>query len=118
MKRQIVRVVQCRMSDVRVGDVINRSDDLGGWFVVASVSRLFSGQLQASDSTSLLAVSGSDVDMVCVQFVSDIEVPEQPTVEMPTDEADVAPMEAPEPEPEPVPAPAPSVPAALSGLAG
>lgn len=79
------------MSDIQVGDVVNRADMLGGWFVVASVSRLFNGQLQAADSTALQTVSGHDVDMVCVQFVSEVEVPEQPEVEVQGAEASIDP---------------------------
>ncbi len=119
MKRRIVRVVQCRMADVEVGDVVNRADDLNGWFVVASVTRLFNGKLQAADHTALQSVSGEDVDMVCVQFVSEIEVPDQPEIAMPAaDQDDPADYETAEPEAATNPVERPSVPASLSGLAG
>lgn len=88
MKRRIVRVVSTRLADVQVGDVINRVDDNNGWFLVASVTRLFDGRLQASDHTQLVAVSGADVDLVALQFVSEIDVPEQPVLDLPTGDAD------------------------------
>ncbi len=129
MRRRVVRVAQSRMVDIQIGDVVNRADLLGGWFVVASVSRLFNGQLQAADSTALQTVSGHDVDMVCIQFVSEIDVPEQPQVEVQAAEASVDPEDHARDAdgsddadsdggPTSEQTERPSVPASLSGLGG
>ncbi len=71
-----------RISDVQVGDVVNKYPEAeSGWFVVAQISRLFDGKLQVSDFAQDQAVSGHDFDMIGVQFVAQVSVDEQPPID-------------------------------------
>ncbi len=80
-ERQFAKVARMRLLDVQVGDVVNKfPDSEAGWFVVAQITRLFNGELQVADFGQDKAVSGSDYDMVGVQFVGAVKVEPQPEI--------------------------------------
>lgn len=81
-QRQFAKVARMRISDVEIGDVVNKyPESESGWFVVAQINRLFDGKLQVSDFALDQAVSGEDFDMIGVQFVSMVTVEEQPELD-------------------------------------
>ncbi len=81
-QRQFAKIARMRISDVQVGDVVNKYPDAeSGWFVVAQINRLFDGKLQVSDFALDQAVSGMDFDMIGVQFISSVPVEDQPELD-------------------------------------
>lgn len=80
-QRQFAKIARMRISDVQVGDVVNKyPESESGWFVAAQISRLFDGKLQVADFAQDQAVSGNDFDMIGVQFVAQVTVDEQPPI--------------------------------------
>lgn len=78
-KRRLIKVVKIRLADAEIGDVVNRdasSDE--GWFEVAAQETLFNGQLQVSDETTYITITGGLFDTIAVQIVTEVELPTQP----------------------------------------
>lgn len=75
VKRRVISVIQSRMEDVAVGDVVNRNPDAQkGWFRVVEISTLFNGELQLSDETELVTIAATNMDIVGVQVFDEVEI--------------------------------------------
>ncbi len=71
-----------RMKDVAIGDVVSRTPhDREGWFQVGVISRMFDGKLQVTDAGGDLAVSGNDFDLIGVQVITELELPQEEIVD-------------------------------------
>lgn len=78
-KRRLVKVVKMRLMDAQVGDIVHRDATAElGWFEVAAKDTMFNGDLQLSDETTYITISGGDYDTIGVQIVTDVELPPQP----------------------------------------
>ena len=104
MRRRVVQVIQCRIGDIGVGDVVNRDPTAHlGWFEVANVSTLLDGRTQLTDASELHQATGGAHDIVGVQVLDEVAVDADTgyvVKEMPV-------VAAPAPMAPPAPAPAP-----------
>lgn len=68
MERRIVEVLRLRVSDVMVGDVINRDPAAtGGWFSVHELNQLPNGDINAVGSSAKLSIVAGPYDIVGLQ---------------------------------------------------
>ena len=82
MQRNMVQVTQVRMRDVLPGDIVNRNyEEARGWVKVVEVLPLPNNQIVLAASSDRDSVNGSINDIVGIQVVRVVEVPDAPQEE-------------------------------------
>lgn len=75
MERKLIDVVKMRVTDVMVGDVINKDpESTSGWFAVHELQQLPSGEINAVGATSKLSIVAGPYDIVGVQIQETLQV--------------------------------------------
>lgn len=79
MQRNMVQVIQVRMSDVLPGDVVNRnSEEARGWVEVIETQQLPNNGIVLVASSDRDSINGNHNDIVGVQVVRAVEIPDLP----------------------------------------
>jgi len=73
-RRHQITIVQVRAGDLMAGDIINRRGHISeGWFEVAKVEEMPSGEMLVTDERETQAFLMRPLDIVWVQIVSLLE---------------------------------------------
>ena len=75
MSKTAVQTVQVRITDVQMGDVVNKShENLEGWFAVEVIETLHDGRLVLADETHQNTITGTGLDLVGLQLVRQLNL--------------------------------------------